>query len=146
MFIIVQNLLFLPQQTQILIKSLLRYRIHTDMCYLVETFVVSWAMKAKKKLVLHSVTNYCGTNLSFYDINDLILDIRGSIFLPATSTTLQLYDQQVLGHTAFEFKIAIKLLGSRAYTAIFYFLQSELKMYVVMRRNFCRSHCRNMRV
>ena len=44
MFIIVQNLPFLPQQTQILIRSLLRYRRHTDMCYQVETFVVSWAM------------------------------------------------------------------------------------------------------
>jgi hypothetical protein len=58
------------------------------MRYRVETFVVSWAMRAKQLLVLHSVTNYCGTNLIFYDINDLILDIRGSIFLPATSTTL----------------------------------------------------------
>jgi hypothetical protein len=58
------------------------------MCYPVETFVVSWAMRAKKLLVLHTVTNYCGTNLILYDINDLILDIKGSIFLLATSNTL----------------------------------------------------------
>jgi hypothetical protein len=49
------------------------------MCYPVETFVVSWAMRAKQILVMHTVTNYCGTNLIFYDINDLILDIRGII-------------------------------------------------------------------
>jgi hypothetical protein len=30
----------------------------SDMCYQVETFVVSWAMRANKLLVLHSVTNY----------------------------------------------------------------------------------------
>ena len=58
------------------------------MCYWVETFVVSWGMRAKQLLVLHSVTNYCGTNLIFYYINDVILDIGGSIFLHATSTTL----------------------------------------------------------
>jgi hypothetical protein len=40
----------------------------------VETFVVSWAMRENKLLVLHTVTNYFGTNLIFYDINDLILD------------------------------------------------------------------------
>ena len=58
------------------------------MCHWVETFVVSWAIRAKQLLVLHSVTNYCGTILIAYDINDLILDIRGSIFMPATSTAL----------------------------------------------------------
>ena len=50
--------------------------------------IVSWAMRAKILLVLHSVTNYCGTNLFFYDINDLILNISWSIFLPATSIPL----------------------------------------------------------
>jgi hypothetical protein len=48
--------------------------------------------------VLHSVTNICGTILIAYDINDLILDIRGSLFMPATSTALYLYVQQVLGN------------------------------------------------
>jgi hypothetical protein len=58
------------------------------MCHWVETFVVSWAIRAKQLLVLHSVTNYCGTIPIAYDINDLILDIRESLFLPATSTAL----------------------------------------------------------
>jgi hypothetical protein len=39
-------------------------------------------MKVKQLLVLHTVTNYGGTNLIFYDINDLIIDIRGSIGHP----------------------------------------------------------------
>ena len=94
MFKTVQNLPFLSEQIQILIRSPLRCRRHTDICYTVETFVVSWAMRENKLLVLHTctVTKYFGTNLIFYDINDLILDtctcIRGSIFLLATSTTL----------------------------------------------------------
>ena len=116
MFIIVQNMPFLPSQTQILIRSLLRYRRHNDMCYRVETFVVSWAMSAKKLLVLHSVTNYCDTNLICYDINDLILDIRGSIFLPATTLYIvAICSASIVSPCAFEFKIGITLLGFRAW-------------------------------
>jgi hypothetical protein len=80
MFKIVQNLLFLPYQKQILIRSLLRYRIHTDMCYWVETFVVSWAIRAKQLLVLHSVTNYCGTNLIFFMILMISSWISGELY------------------------------------------------------------------
>jgi hypothetical protein len=36
------------------------------MGYPFETFVVSWAMRATKLLVLHTDTNYCDTNLIFF--------------------------------------------------------------------------------
>ena len=38
--------------------------------------VVSWAMREEQLLVLHTVTNYIGTNPIVYDINDPILDYR----------------------------------------------------------------------
>ena len=76
MFKRVKNLPYLSSQIQILIRSLFRCRRHTDICYPVETCVVSWAMREEQLLVLHTVTNYFGTNPIAYDINDPILDYR----------------------------------------------------------------------
>ena len=101
------------------------------MCYRVETLVISWAMRAKQLQVLHSVTNYCGTNLIFYGINDLILDIRGSIFLQVLHcsylfakywATLCLWIQNC--HTI------TWLQSMTAFTAIFYFLNFQQYMLV----------------
>jgi hypothetical protein len=64
----------------------------TLICATGRNICCSWAMRAKKILVLHTVTNYCGTNLIFYNINDLILDIRGSIFLLASNTFRCFFD------------------------------------------------------
>jgi len=94
------------------------------MCYRVETFVVSWAMRAKKILVLHSVTNYCGTNLIIYDINDLtlLLVLHCSYMFGKYCVTLCLWIQNCHKITW--------LQSMTVYTAIFCFLNFQQYMLV----------------
>ena len=116
----IKNLPFLSQQIQILIRSLLRCRRHTDICYPLEKIVVSWSMRENKILVLHTVTNYFGTNLICYDINDLILaqihvHVSGKYISPCYQYYIvAICSASIQSTCAFEFKIVMKLLNTRA--------------------------------
>ena len=135
MFKTVQNLPFLSQQIQILIRSLLRCRRHTDIYYPVQTFVVLWAMKSISVAYSYKLFRHESDFFMILMISSQIIDtcIRGSIFLLAISTTEYLYVQQVFSQPVplnLNCHEITQLQNMTAYTAILCFLNFQQYLFV----------------